>query len=240
MEENIYVFDKLAHQIDWSHSMSAYAFEVADFDLDGNVEVLVGKGNGVINAYQGNTHQLKKSFVIGSSKINGILAIEDLDNDGKSDFLVSDESHFFIVTNNVSNIYWQSPDLGGSFLGGLNQLNMVDLDEDLNFDIVAGSSFALYQFEAMRIPLDRILFLPMIHRTHPIFLSGVIWICHFQWRRAFRSPLLDLYYFNGSNWSLKNTTTTDISGIYSYSNLPTLNSHRKICCGCCFDLFSNL
>jgi hypothetical protein len=117
----------------------------ADIDGDGHPEVLVGKGQtGGVVAYDAVSLEKKWTIPNPESGVSNI-AIGDVDNDGSDELLWGNSSgpnYFYIQNWQTGQIKWQSPDLGGPFVGpetgdldgnGRDEMVVVSSDSDSGY-----------------------------------------------------------------------------------------------------------
>ncbi len=141
---SVYVFDGVTHVMDALIPTQAYALASGDLDQNGTQSILVGRGDGKIDSYNGNTYALESTISMGSGTIS-CLSLADVDQNTVPEWLVCDQSRLSIYSTEGLGLLWQSGDLGGS-LGLFNQIPAGQIDEDNDLEILLGSMDVLYQF----------------------------------------------------------------------------------------------
>lgn len=140
------VFDGVSHVLKLLIEHPARALEVADIDSDGALEILVGREDGIIDAFDGKIFALKKSFSTFSNAPVDALLVADLGGGGSSDWLVTSGGVLAVLKGQGQGLKWRSGDLS-SGLGLYNHLSVRDTNGNGRKEIFLGSSLALYQFE---------------------------------------------------------------------------------------------
>ena len=152
--EQIYVFDGVTHQLKWLAAVPAYALEVSDINFDGQKEILIGRDDGVVAAYDGIAFSLVDSFNFGSGQPIYWLKIDDINNGGRNEWIVSEAPEHFgsdpwkmsVFDGTTKTLLWQKDNVGA--IGrNFNHIISFDLDNDQQKEIIFGSSYALHQFE---------------------------------------------------------------------------------------------
>ncbi len=142
----VYAIDGVSHQYDWLEELAASTIGAFDVDGDGQMEILVGQTDGTIGFYSGTTFTLQATLGTLSDSPVSALNLADLNNDGKPELLVANGGVLSVFENETGQLLWRSGNLGEN-LGRYNHLPVADIDGDGRLEVIAGSNFALYQFD---------------------------------------------------------------------------------------------
>ncbi len=142
----VYAIDGVSHQYDWFEELVASTIGAFDVEGDGQMEILVGQTDGTIGIYSGTTFTLQATLGTLSDSPIAALNLADLDNDGKPEWLVTNGGVLSVFENGTGRLLWRSGTLGEN-LGRYNHLPVADIDGDGRLEVIAGSNFALYQFD---------------------------------------------------------------------------------------------
>jgi hypothetical protein len=140
----LHVYDGVTHQLDWLASLTAHSVAIADVNLDGAPEIVVGRPAGLVEAYNGQTHALLSSRNIGGGAIAALRSTGD--PGGAVWLLASDGQRLKHFSWAGSAVEWQSPNLGRD-LAAYNQLVAQDVEGDGAVEFIAGSHYALFQYD---------------------------------------------------------------------------------------------
>lgn len=143
---HVYAFDGVTHEMDWREDVPAYSLVVEDMDMNGHLDILVGKTNGEITVFDGpDFTQSSTSSPIVTERITAIK-VNDLDGDGDKEILIGGDFGLLLLNEQGGKLLWQSGKLGDK-LGRSNQIVCRDTDNDGQKEVFIGSNIALYQFE---------------------------------------------------------------------------------------------
>lgn len=145
-DNRVSVYDGVTHQLDWLGEVEARSVGTNDIDGDGVVELLVGKVDGSIDIYDGANFNLENSFFLPYRSSIEALKVVDLEQDGSSELLISNNNQLFVYGASSFDLLWRSDDLGSS-LGWYNQIAVGNIDADSKTEVVIGSNVGLFQFD---------------------------------------------------------------------------------------------
>lgn len=140
------VYDGVTHVLKQIIDHPARALEVADFDGDGTLDVLVGRTDGRIDVLDGKTLAIKHSVVSYSSSAINVVRLEDLDGDGTEEWLVGSGSDLTALDGTTRRLKWRSVGLANN-VGFRNHLAVKDVDGDGRKDVYFGSDLTLHHYE---------------------------------------------------------------------------------------------
>ena len=142
------VYDGITHYLEWESSAisDATAFDIADLDLDGTKELLVGRMDGSILILEAGTFTtIDELLASGNDAITG-LRVGNVDDDMAPEVLVASTT-IRMLNWPEKEVVWESPLYGGG-LGQRDALHIADVDDDGYMDVLAAGPYGLVQFEA--------------------------------------------------------------------------------------------
>lgn len=152
---NIYIFNISTTTPEWKSDNFAYSIlslNVSDFDNDGTKEIIVGTDNGYVHTYDGKTHASEYSSGFIDYFIDSIV-VDDVDDDGSKEMVVGSGYVDYGTNTSYGCVYVYTA--GGSLewksdiLFSLS-LVVADPDGDGTKEIVTGTYFGLYAFDAKK------------------------------------------------------------------------------------------
>lgn len=133
-------------------STSSYSFpRFADFDKDGDQDVVTGATDGKVYLYlrDGNTFTLANWFSAFDAGWTSIPAPVDIDNDGDIDLLIGCETaaEVIFLENTGNNIFVKNQSfISGINFGSYNKPAFGDVDNDGDQDLIIGNLFGSLKF----------------------------------------------------------------------------------------------
>ncbi|MEA2053589.1 MAG: VCBS repeat-containing protein [Candidatus Thermoplasmatota archaeon] len=129
----------------------------ADYDMDGDIDLLVGDNSGKVEFYlnDGRGNFTAQGVIHDFGRGSWGLASADFDNDGDIDFIVDAENeetpgygHYYLKRNNVSSGCFASGygEIVGNLSTGTASLAPIDYDGDGDMDFVTGNIGCFYLF----------------------------------------------------------------------------------------------
>jgi hypothetical protein len=150
----IHIFDATTHRLKWQHMldnmdwMGVRSVKIRDVDGDGKREFVVTTANiydGMIQVYNGSTHQLKRQSAGYDGNYFTAIDIGDVDNDGKVEIVAGQgKEHtgapgvYVIVFDGLTlTEKWKSINLPSTDWGEVYDVKIGDLDGDGHKEIMA-------------------------------------------------------------------------------------------------------
>lgn len=140
----VYVFDGKTHAMQALINAQAISIWSADLDGNGVPSLLLGRLDGKIDVYNGQSFQLEKTVALTSNPVR-CLTMADVNFDGEKEWLVCNPGSLSVFDANSSELLWRKTD-GGAATGMYNQISTGELDGDGFIEIVWGSNDHLYQY----------------------------------------------------------------------------------------------
>ena len=154
-QNQINICDGKTHELEWQMTDfdNITSFDVADFNLDGNKEIILGHSNGMITTLTYPASEITNQVPIIDEAIYG-LVVANIDSSSAIEILVG--SSKLTVINSVDfSPMWESQPLGEN-VGFGNNLKIFDIDKDNYLDILVSSSWGIFQFETNSMKPDHI------------------------------------------------------------------------------------
>ena len=137
----IQVFGGITHT-QWISPASDYtSIELYDINGDGKKDIVAGKADGTVVAFDGSTHETLQSFKLISKRIDGIV-VSDLNNDASPEYIFTSEGTVYIYAD--SNQYMLTRRFGGT-AGSYNSLQVADVNNDSKKEIIFGSTTSIIE-----------------------------------------------------------------------------------------------
>lgn len=154
-QSQINIYDGKTHELEWQMTDfdNITSFDVADFDLDGNKEIILGHSNGMITTLTYPVSEITNQVPVIDEAIYG-LVVANIDSSSANEILVGSSKVTVINAVDFSPI-WESQPLGEN-VGFGNNLKVFDIDKDNYLDILVSSSWGIFQFEATSMKPDHI------------------------------------------------------------------------------------
>ncbi len=146
----VYAYDGVSHQLDWLVETAAHSAQIADTDLDGSAEILLGNDDGTIDIYSGVDFTFQKTRLLPLFTAISSFRVSDIDRDGTDEWLIGSDGRLSVFSNMADSLLWQSGFLGED-LGEYNHLVAKDIDGDGATEVVFGTDVKLYQFEMQQV-----------------------------------------------------------------------------------------
>jgi hypothetical protein len=106
---------------------------IADPDLDGSTEIVLGLGNGSVQIFDASRLELEDAFSTAAGGISE-LSVFDVDQDGKNEIVVTNGSALYVYDATQHTLEWSN------LTGGGKGLAIGNVDADPAVEIVASSS----------------------------------------------------------------------------------------------------
>lgn len=142
----VIAYDGITHNTLWQINTKAYALAVANINSTSAKEILLGRADGKIDVYSSGNFSFQQTITTPATKPVYGLHLEDLDQDGKMDWLMaSGDIVYQLDPTNFETPLWHLGYLSEN-LGWHNQLVVKDINKDGKLKLLLGSDEALYQF----------------------------------------------------------------------------------------------
>lgn len=143
--EKLMIYDGVNHDLRLLISNPARALETGDVDGDGVQELLVGRNDGKVDVFSGDTLLLKRTVSTWSSAAVDAVKVADLSGDGRLGWLIASGGVLGVLGGDGT-LRWISGDLAAN-LASYNHIGVKDCNGDGKKEVYLGSSLSLYEFE---------------------------------------------------------------------------------------------
>jgi len=142
---NIYIIDGVTHMQQWKGPNNYYsAFDLYDYNNDGNLDIIAGTNNGEVEIFDGTNSQPVTTLNLVDEKIDGIR-VSDLNGDQVPEIIFTSNGVAYFYAN--GKVTQQTQNIG-ELAGKYNGLKLYDINGNGKKEILIGSSLKVVEISS--------------------------------------------------------------------------------------------